>query len=740
MTSFVHELKRRNVLRVAAAYALVAWIFIEAGSVLLPTFGAPDWFFATVYVPVAIGGFIVAMIIAWVFEITPDGVKLERDVDRTTYSPRRSRGGNRWIIVLLVIALGISITFNITGMRGEAVSTGDQVAHDSIAVLPFENRSTDEENRYFADGIHDDILNRLAEIESLRVISRTSVIEYRGTTKNAREIAEELGVTTILDGAVQRVGDQVRITVQLIDAINDQTLWSDTFDREYTLENIFALQTAISSQIATSLQAAMTSDQESRLASVPTTSTEAYVAYVKGTQNLAERKFETLIEARRHFEEAIALDPTYAEAHAKLATTILVGTANHTLMVPGEAYPLAEFHLKRALELDPELAIAHAAQGLLEMSRWEIDRIGDGDRRAAAAYEEALRINSNLADAYIWYASLRSDKGDNAGAVDLLTKALTIDPLSRIPYVNLPSFLSAQGENAEATRLLLEAMELFPDWETPYQYMSNHMLRLGRLDEAMAWGLKARSFTTDPMSGASIMPIYQDFGDEEAILTFVESFPQEHPLYPMGKGYWHYIMRDYEAAISELGAIPEDTGFPAQFYKPLLAAASVMTGNMDAAYGYLLSGNPALMPDSEITVDKFNLNIAILLAWVQQQRNQPDDARRLLEKAEPLVRSMPRLGMSGHGIKDVHILTLRGRHDAALDALSDAVEDGYVSSQAFDGWPLIDDPILNALRRDPRFEAIQQRIDNRIEIMRRNAEIAEESGNWQPLLAKAGST
>ena len=223
MDSFFSELRRRNVLRLAATYALAAWILIEAGSVLLPTFGVPEWFFRA-YVLVIFAGFVVSLILAWVFEVTPEGVKLESRIDHDQGRPRTRSKSNTIIIALLIIALGVSITFNVTGLRSpdEPAATSVATATPSIAVLPFTSRSTDPDNQYFADGIHDDLLMRLAHIGSLRVISRTSVNEYRDTTKNLREIGSELGVATIVEGAVQRSGSQVRITVQLIDAETDE--------------------------------------------------------------------------------------------------------------------------------------------------------------------------------------------------------------------------------------------------------------------------------------------------------------------------------------------------------------------------------------------------------------------------------------------------------------------------------------------------------------------------------------
>lgn len=740
MRSFIDELRRRNVLRVAAAYALVAWIFIEAGSVLLPTFGAPEWFFATVYVPVAVGGFVVSMIIAWVFEITPDGVKRESEVDRNSYEPPPKRRMNAIIIGLLVVALGVSVTFNVTGLRERAPEDMILKPRNSIAVLPFTSRSTDDDNRFFADGIHDDILTRLAEIESLRVISRTSVNQYRDESRNLREIGRELGVAAIVEGAVQRVGNQVRITVQLIDAETDQHLWADSYDREYTLQNVFALQSEISAQIAAALQAALTPEDQQRLARIPTDNVEAYASYVKGRDNLLRRNFATLNQARMQFERAIELDPNYAQAHTGLAQTVLVQLSNHKALTENEAFDIADRAVTRALAIDPGLADAHATRGLLELSRWEISRADDGNLRAARSFETAIRLNPSLADAYVWFASLRSAEGDNHSAIDLLTKALTLDPLSRIPYVNLPSFLALEGKNEEATKLLVEAVRIFPDWEVPYSYMSNHLMRMGRLDEAVAWGLRAAQLSSDPLGQGNLIGVYQAFGHDEAITEFVASFPTEHPLYPLGYAWWHFITRDYQGALRALDEIGDLSQYPRELSLPLQIGVAIVLENWPEARRLLLETNPSLVADDDTPVASHNAFWAVYLAFVEQQLGNPREARRLLDEAEPVVRGLPRMGLRGQGILDVQILVLLGRHGAAMEALIEAVDEGFVASQPFDLMPFDENPIIDQLRDDPRFEPLWLRMQDRVETMRHNVEAARESGDWSELLARVSST
>ncbi|MCH7502466.1 MAG: hypothetical protein IIA10_03825 [Proteobacteria bacterium] len=735
MKAFVNELKQRNVLRLAAAYALVAWILIEAGSVLLPTFGAPDWLFKA-YVVAVIVGFVVALVIAWVFEITPDGIRLEKNVDRAAYHPASSRRLNIAIIGLLAIALIVSISFNVTEIGQQRQAASPSPDRPSIAVLPFTSRSSDSENQYFTDGIHDDLLTRLSNIESLRVISRTSVLEYRDTTKKLPQIGKELDVATIVEGAVQRSGNQVRITVQLIDAQTDEHIWAHTYDREMTMANVFKIQSEISAQIANSLRAALTPEEQTRLASVPTTSLEAYTLYAAGRNNLTQRRFESLQLARQQFEQAITLDPNFAKAHAGLAQTNLILLSNHQAITPSVAYELAEQSIARALELDSNLGEAYAVLGLLEASRWEHTRLGDGNVRAAGAFRRAIDLSPNLPDAYVWFSSLREWEGDDEEAINLLTQAIRVDPLGRIAYVNLPGLLALQGKNQQAIDLLIKAMEIFPDWPKAYLYMAQHLQRLGRLDESLAWNLKWQSMSSDPIAGASSVSIYQAFGDTNKVRNFVTALPQDHPLYPIGASYLQFMDEDYAAALATLESIADKTASRFNFIYPMMVRSAVLLDDYDRAYFLLLEGSPAMAADTVTNVDRFNLDAAIMLAYIEQKRNRPARATKLLELALPVTRDLPRVGISGHGIKDVEILALMGRKAAALDALRDAIDAGFVSLQSFDVWGIDGDPLVDGIRGDPRYESMRAELGQKLDHLRRNVEMADATGNWQPLLDK----
>ncbi len=737
--SFFSELKRRNVLRVAAAYALVSWIMIEAGSVLLPTFGAPEWFFR-VYVIIVIAGFVVAMIFAWIFEITPDGVRLESDIDRSSYDAPKRGSLNTALIVLLVVALGVSLTFNLTGLRNGEGAPPVESRNETLAVLPFGSLSIDPQDRFFADGIHADLLTRLSETGSFRVTSGTSVAAYAGSNKNARQIGEELGVNYIVEGAVQRSGDQARIMVQLIDTRSDTPVWTDNFDRELTVANVFSIQSEVSLQVAAALNARLGPGTESRVARVPTMVVDAYAQYVQARRNLHLRRFDSLQQARTQFEQAIALDPQYAQAWAGLAETIMVLMINHNALPRSDAIDLASGAVGKALTYDPDLAEAHAVSGLIELRRWLTTRTGGGDRLAEAAFERAILLNPSLANAYVWYSSLRETRQDFDGAVELLTRALEIDPLGRIPYVNLPGMLEAQGNAEGAVTIWLKAMAIFPDWPMPIQYLAEHLERLGRLDEAIAWQLRAQAMTVDPLSGRFLVGIYHTFGQDERILEWIDRFPDDHPMRALARGFQQFMQGDYAVALDSLAELESNDDMPKDIIYRLMTVAAIHLGDYDRAREHIVRGFPTLTADVSSGVDRLNLAPALLYAYIEQKRDRPQVAQRILDDAEVVVRDMPRLGRSGHGIRDVQILALEGRPEAALDRLQDAVDAGFVSLMAFDPWDLDKDPLTESLRRYPRYAALLQRMAERIDVMRTTVEKSQEKGDWDALLTRVEST
>src|ERR687887_364540 len=277
--NFFGELKRRNVYRVAVAYGVVAWLLIQIASQVFPFFDIPNWAVRLIVLLLAIG-FPVALILAWAFELTPEGIKhTEAVAPGESMMPRTGRKLDFWIIGILLVVIGI-FTYQRFGPQKKTPTIGLELPEKSIAVLPFENLSDDKANAYFAEGIQDEILTRLAKIADLKVISRTSTRHYQSAPKNLAEIASQLGVAHILEGSVQKSGDAVRVNVQLIKAANDSHLWADTFDRK--LIDIFSVESEVAKAIADQLRAKLSGREEQIITAKPTDNVEAYDAYLRG--------------------------------------------------------------------------------------------------------------------------------------------------------------------------------------------------------------------------------------------------------------------------------------------------------------------------------------------------------------------------------------------------------------------------------------------------------------------------
>jgi TolB-like protein len=421
--SLIAELKRRNVFRVGVAYAIVAWLLIEVAHTAFPTLQLPDWT-TTMVTVLLIMGFPVALVIAWAFELTPEGIKREAEVDRTESTIHVSgRKLDFAIIGLLAVAVAY---FAVDKFVLEAEPEQASVAREkSIAVLPFENLSQDATNEPFTIGIHDDILTQISKISALKVISRTSVMEYGDTTKNLKTIGAELGVATVLEGGVQRAGNRVRINVQLIDAATDEHLWADTYDRRLTVANIFAIQSEIATAIADALRATLSLGEQDRLATIPTENLAAYEAYLLGNQRVEKRTSAALAEAVNDFNRAIELDPGFALAYVGLADSHLLQVL-YSGLPQDEMTEKAQVVTDKALALDDRLAEAYTSLGLIEHYRSDYEA-------SEAAFKRALELNPNYATAYHWYGlMLVGSLGRRDEGLELIKKAAKLDPRSPI--------------------------------------------------------------------------------------------------------------------------------------------------------------------------------------------------------------------------------------------------------------------------------------------------------------------
>jgi TolB-like protein/Flp pilus assembly protein TadD len=436
MSGFFEEVQRRKVYRVAAAYIIAAGFIIQIGSAVFPAWELPSWAFRLVVVLLLIG-FPIALILAWAYDVTPQGIRATPAL--TTPGSHRRRN------LIMLIAIGVIISAG-AGFFLFPRASGRSV-EKSIAVLPFQSLSDEKENAYFADGMQDDILTNLSKIGDLKVISRMSVMSYRGdAVRNAREIGKALGVATLLEGSVRRVGNRVRVNVQLINANNDEHIWAEDYDRNLT--DVFAIQTDLAQKIASALQAKLSPNEKARLDNRPTQNPDAYLLFVQAHDyaNRADMFRDTSLKAEQLFEQATKLDPNFAAAFAGLS--MVESWMYHSFDPLPARREKARTAANEALRLQPDLPEAHLALGFSYY-------YGDRDyERALAEFEIAKRGLPNEAQAYMAIGAIQRRQGRWVESTANLEKAVELDPKNSSVLLNL-------GYNYMATRNFEAADKIF---------------------------------------------------------------------------------------------------------------------------------------------------------------------------------------------------------------------------------------------------------------------------------------
>ena len=451
--NFFAELKRRNVYKVAIAYGVVAWLLIQVATQVFPFFEIPNWVVRLVVLVIIIG-FPIALIVAWAFELTPQGLKRTEVADAMPTRPSVRRA---WIYVVIIggaLALGLFFLGRYTGLRR---SEGTASAEKSIAVLPFDNLSRDPDNAYFAEGIQDEILTRLAKIADLKVISRTSTQQYQSKPGNLSEIAKQLGVAHIVEGSVQKSGDAVRVNVQLIEAANDSHLWADTFDRKLT--DIFSVESEVAKAIADQLRAKLTGREEQVIVARPTDNPDAHDAYLRGlAYNLKTANSPgNSLGAQKYLREAVRLDPKFALSWALLsyveARGYLTQTLQPTVALREEAQQAAE----TALTLQPNLGEAVLAKG-----QYHYACLKDYDT-AVRYFEQARQFlpNSSRIPESLAYVARRRGQWDRSESY--FNEAERLDPRNVLLLTQRAQSYNALRRFPEALRKLDQILDITPD-------------------------------------------------------------------------------------------------------------------------------------------------------------------------------------------------------------------------------------------------------------------------------------
>src|SRR5213595_1357740 len=681
--TFLTELKRRKVYRVAVAYAIVAWLLIQATSILFPTFEAPPWVIK-VFVTAVILGFPVALILAWAFELTPEGLRRSEEV-----APRESKTrkpGSKWtaLIVIAAVLAAALLAFQFARTRRSlAIEPPKQAApaasmDKSVAALPFENLSSDKENAFFAQGIQDEIITTLSRIAGLRVISRTSTARYTSAPENLSEIARQLRVSNMLEGSVQKVGDRVHINVQLIQADNDAHLWAQSYDRQLT--DIFSVEAEVAKSIADSLQATLSPKEKARVETKPTTNADAYVLYLRGReyQTRPDNLLQDFRSAINRYDQAIKLDPKFALAHARLSTT---ASNVYHFYKPTETWKQkAHAEALESLRLQPNLGEGHLALGLYHYYM-------EGD------YEAALRELGLAADALpndgdvgLYTAAVERRRGKWTQALAAYQHAEEIDPRNSVMLYDASQTYFGLRDWRTAAERMDRVLALFPD---------SFNVKIQRAYIEFFW-----KGSTAPIKAA--LETLPPNLDPDGVVTFAR--------WDMSLMDRDVVAAEKALAACQLDTVASQTGVPLP-KSYLQACVDLVRGNVAKARAGFEAARPAIektvanSPQDGVRHGQLGLLYAFL--------GRKDDALREGQRAMEL-KPISHDVIEGAVVEDFYTLicVYVGEKDKAISRIERLLTVPFAVDYADESVTLSDlrqrwewDP----LRNDPRFQKILER-------------------------------
>jgi TolB-like protein/Flp pilus assembly protein TadD len=738
---FLKELRRRRVLRVAGLYVVGVWLLMQAADVLFPGWGIPDAAIRYLFWA-GLLGFPVALVFGWVFDISAQGIRRTQPVGSEEELLRSLplRRADYLILSAFVLVVGAIVydaagrvlettTVLPAGGVGEWRPSAAEIEPHSLAVLPFASLSADPEQAYFADGISEELLNRLAAFRELKVIARTSSFVFKDSGYDIARISGLLAVNYLLQGSVRRDGEQLRISAQLVDRSGVQ-VWSESFDRE--LGGIFALQEEIAEAVATRIVPRIVPPaREPRLPDL-----EAYEAYLAGREILARRENRSGPRAIAHLDRAIELDPDFAEAYAERAVALVLSYDGET----GEVLDRAQLDLERALALKPDLARGHAAQALLLATR------DPGGHLAAreAKLRRSLTLDPNQVDAWNWLSPVLNAQGKAAEAEQSLLRAVRLDPLAPAPNFNLAQLEFARGEWATAERRLERIMDA-PGAPIPVYFgLGVHYFATGqfvkRLDVAKRWVLASIASEGEPPELYPFIASYAALGlpehaqywsDRSRVVHANQAWMRPAEIFLLSDLGMADAAESYHrlAALIEAGEVSLDSrgGFVAAIYGSLAALAD----DDETAIRILeplFARGPADFPASR--------RARHALAWIYLRRGERARVVALLEpivpedQAKPAVNplaaiDLPSGYLSGTRAGDALTMLLLGDEAAALHLLEEAVEGGWRGY-----FVLQRDPRWAQLRDEPPFHALLQRIKVDIDAQRAQVEAIDAEDDF----------
>lgn len=705
MYRFFRELRRRRVFQTIGFYIVGAWAVLQVADLAFASWGVPDAALRSIWLA-AFLLFPLALLFGWRYDITTGGVVRTPDEGEAATALGKADHLVIGVITVAIVVVALLVAKTVAEFPRE---TGPNLEVEldarAIAVLPFRSLGSAEETGFFSDGVHDDLLTTLANISDLKVISRTSVLQYRDTDKNLRQVGQELGAGNILEGGVQHVGDQVRINVQLINAETDEHIWAEKYDRAMTIENLFAIQTEIAETIANELALTLSSEERSRIRRDRTDSIEAFNAFNRGRRLFARQTWQSLRDAVPEFAAAAELDPDYLAARVMLAHTYfrLVGTGAET---PDYMFENGQQHIDHAIALDPDdghaLSVFAMYADLAGVARAEVDDV----------FRRALAHNPKNVDVLDIYASYLRSKGENALAMDYIDQALDLDPLSTTLWHDKGRAAISMGDFETGGVAFTRIAEIDP--KNPYASHGAAMATImgGQFAAAAYWGeINLRTDLVDPENTSTQSQIYMALGDmasaEDMVRQSLERGPEEP--YPLAVQVVFLTMTErgdeaVDAARSALLGDLEDRWGSERIFLRAVRDEALRTGNYDEALGWYRRQQGDLFEEEPFVIPP-NIQRAADLGGLLIAAGDEEQGRLLLDTVIEnynleYVRGAANWPM---GIAKAEALAQLGRNDEAIVELQRVFDDGW---RGMWQWDTIYNPSFNGLRDDPRFEAL----------------------------------
>jgi TolB-like protein/Tfp pilus assembly protein PilF len=698
----IRQARRRRVFRSAAYYLVAAWGLLQIGDVIVEPAGLPDWSMTALLYGLVLG-FPLAVFLGWRYDITDHGLVRTAAVDEHDIDPESLRiGAVDYLVIGALVAVMGAVGWQLLPGIQEQAEGRPRLASDhppnTIAVLPFEDLSQQGDSQYLADGVSDTVIHTLSQLEQLLVTARTSSFAFRDLDLPIGVIADELGVASLLEGSVQREGDDVRVIARLVDTASGTELWSGYFDRP--LESIFAVQDEIAQSVVVALQSAVLDELSTDVRESYRPPLPAYQALLKGREAAAQDNPEAYEQAIAQFERAIALDPEYAQAYvdlgrARLQLAMLQRSADRAQIV-GDAMEMAE----KAVSIDPLLAAAHAAIGQSYVNLKRFDQ-------AQAALARALELNPNSVEAYRGLADLAETTRQYEDGLDYARRMMELDPASGAAQIRVARFLWALSRGEEAVVNTREAIRRNPERTTNYMMLSRWLLQMGYPGRSTYWMARGVRLNPGWIGGQSQLcqqwaQIWDFARDEACLRTHLEQYPDDRA----SAHYLALLTRDKQAGLDNARAMlasnPRAWGMRVQLADWLLF--NEQFGEVVALYGDTF---PMLYADPP-QVDPMTVWPATQLVFAYAGLADEEKARSIGEAALAFIERSRKLQGAGYlsGIEDVLVLGALGDLDEAIYRLERAVNRDH----SFFAWQLVYGHVPEALRSDPRFDTQVERL------------------------------